>query len=136
MAARDYAPMIVRLSVGIVFLLLGVDQVIHTDVWTGYLPEWFINLLPAWQTPESFMYANGVFDSIIGLLLLLGVFTRLIAVLATVHLTGVVIALGYNEIAIRDIGILLSALAVAFFGSDRWCLERQWQRRIVKDVNN
>ena len=126
MAARDYAPLIVRLGAGIVFLLIGIDQMIHTSAWVGYLPNWFTNFLPSWQTPEGFMYVNGIFDSSLGLLLLLGVFTRFIAVLATLHLTGVVITLGYNEVAIRDIGILLSALAVALFGSDRWCLERRW----------
>ncbi len=128
MAARDYAPVAVRLGVSIVFLLLGIDQFVHTTAWTGYLPQWFIDFLPAWQTPEKFMIVNAMFDCLLGLLLLIGVFTRIVAVIAVLHLTGVIITIGYTDIAIRDIGILLGALAVALYGSDRWCLERMLTR--------
>lgn len=127
MTARDYAPIAVRFGVGLVFLLLGIDQFIHTAEWTGYLPEWFINLLPAWHTPEQFMIINGILDCTIGLLILIGIYTRIVAMFAVLHLFGVIISLGYNDVAIRDIGIMFATLAIALYGMDRWCLERRWR---------
>lgn len=126
--AREYAPLFVRLGVGFVFLLLGIQQFLFTEQWTSWLPEWLVKALPDSALAVRVILINAAIDSVLGLALLLGIFTRIVAILMIIHLVGVLLALGYNDIAIRDLGILLAAIAVAIHGPDRWCLETRWRR--------
>jgi len=111
MKSEKLSPLILRLAVGLPFFLLGIDQLLHPQQWIGYLALWAENLLGV--EPLQFFFVNGFFDTVLGLLLILGIFTRVCAVIAALHLTGVILNLGYNEIAIRDLGILLAAVVLA-----------------------
>ncbi|HLC53423.1 MAG TPA: DoxX family membrane protein [Candidatus Nanoarchaeia archaeon] len=122
--ARQYSPIVVRYAVGIVFLLLGIDQIIDPAGWTGYLPLDIVSALPFHLTATQFMFYNGLFDTLIGLLLLAGIFVRIVSAVAVLHLLGVIVTLGYNDLAIRDIGLLLASFSVFLHGPDRWCLKK------------
>lgn len=126
--AREYAPLFVRLGVGFVFLLLGIQQFLFAEQWSSWLPEWLIQALPNAALTTRVILVNASIDVLLGLALLLGIFTRIVAILMIIHLVGVLLTLGYNDIAIRDLGILLAAIAVAIYGADRWCLETCWRR--------
>ncbi len=114
---RKYAPISVRLGIGSVFLLLGIDQFMNPAAWVAWMPSWI-----SWVSPEQFFFLNGIFNSIIGLLLVVGFFTRIAALFAMLHLIGVLVSLGYNDIAIRDFGLLLATLSVFLYGKDSWCI--------------
>ena len=60
---------------------------------------------------------NGIVDATIGLLLLVGFYTRIAAFIAALHLLGIAISLGYNDIAIRDIGLAIMAASLVFSGA-------------------
>ncbi len=114
---RKYAPILVRLGIGSVFLLLGIDQLMNPEAWVAWMPSWI-----SWTTPEQFFFMNGIFNSIIGFSLIIGFLTRIAALFAVLHLVGVLASLGYNDIAIRDFGLLLAALSVFLRGRDSWCI--------------
>lgn len=127
-STREYAPLFVRLGVGFVFLLLGIQQFLFTEQWTTWLPHWLTQALPDAAPAMHVILVNASIDVLLGLALLLGIFTRIVAILMVIHLVGVLLTLGYNDIAIRDLGILLAAIAVAIHGADRWCLEMRWKK--------
>ena len=127
-SAQEYASFFVRLGVGFVFFLLRIQQLLHAALWATWLPEWFTNYFPDAESIVHFMFVNGLIDVVLGAVLLLGFYTRIAASLMVLHLMGVLLTLGYTEIAIRDLSILLSALAVALAGPDHWCLEKYWRR--------
>ena len=74
---------------------------------------------------------NGTLEIVLGSLLLLGLFTRLCAFILALHLGGIMISLGYNDIAIRDFGLSLATFAVFLHGPDRLCWDVK-QRKASK----
>ncbi|MBI2451892.1 DoxX family membrane protein [Candidatus Pacearchaeota archaeon] len=124
--AERYAPAVVRYGVGIVFFLLGVSQITGPEGWIAWFPSWITSF--GFSIP-TFIFLNGIFDSLVGLLLIIGLLTRIISLLAVLHLVGVISVLGYNDIAIRDFGLLLAALSVFLHDPDKLCLDSKiWKR--------
>jgi uncharacterized membrane protein YphA (DoxX/SURF4 family) len=122
---KDYAPVLVRYGVGIVFFLFGVDQILNPGNWSAWMPAWIGNL---GVELDTIVVSLGIFNLAVGVLLLLGLFTRLAALLAGLHLIGVIYTLGWNDITIRDIGLLLASIAVLIYGRDKLCLDRKMRR--------
>jgi len=119
----EYSRILTRIAISIVFLWFGINQVINPDYFMGYLPS-FILLS---NYAKTFIYLNGIFEIIFGILLTIGLFTRTAALLLTIHLFGIIIGLGYNDIAVRDFGLMLVTFAIFLGGKDKWCLD--WKRK-------
>ena len=115
---KEYAPITVRIGMSLVFLWFGISQITNTANFLGYLPQFLFGSKYAF----SFVVANGVFEIIFGIFLAAGVFVRIAALILAVHLLGITIVLGYNEIAVRDFGLALATLSIFFSGEDNWCL--------------
>lgn len=122
---KEYAPIFVRYGVGIVFLLFGIDQTFSPESWFSWLPIWTLDL-PISQL--TFITVLGIFNLIVGVLLIVGFLTRIAALLGSLHLLGVIISLGYNDISIRDFGLFLASLSIIFHGEDKWCLSNRLRR--------
>ena len=121
---KIYAPTVVRIGVSLVMLWFGLNQLFDSSSWIGYLPEFALNLPLEATTVVMF---NGIFETIFGLALLLGLFTRFVAFILTLHLLGIISTLGYNEIAVRDFGLMLAMFSVFLHGPDKYCLETKWK---------
>ena len=119
---KHYAPLVIRIGLSLIFLWFGFNQVFNSSDWTGWLPEWALNTL---IQPERLVLLNGLFESILGFLLLIGLFTRIVAALLTIHLWILIPIVGYNDVAIRDFGLSLAALSIFLRGPDKWCFERK-----------
>ena len=117
----NYSPNILRIGVSLVFLWFGINQVLDPNYFTSYLPDFILNF----SNPANFVIFNGIFEVIFGILLLLGLFTRLVSIILTLHLFGVIFSLGYNEISVRDFGLMISSFVVFLNGKDSWCLDRK-----------
>ncbi|MGB3921748.1 MAG: DoxX family membrane protein [Minisyncoccia bacterium] len=118
---KSYAPVVLRLGTALVFLWFGVSQLLDASNWTGWLPEYAANLP---LNDETLVYLNGAFEVFFGLLLLLGLGTRLAAVLLSIHMALIISVVGYSEIGVRDFGIFVAAVAVALNGADKWSLDQ------------
>ena len=110
---------LIRVAISIVFLWFGINQIINPDYFMGYLPSFI--LLSGYA--KTFIYLNGTFEVIFGTLLAIGHFTRTAALLLTIHLVGIIIGLGYNDVAVRDFGLMLITFAIFLGGKDKWCLD-------------
>src|SRR3989338_5178714 len=128
---KDYSIFIVRMSLALVLLWFGISQLINPESFLGYIPQWM------YEHPQQMMHEhplqlmhnipkpsvhvvltfNGIADTLLGLLLLMGFYTRLTAFIAALHLLSIGFSLGYNDIAIRDFGLSLMALSVVFSGA-------------------
>ena len=113
---KQYAPLIMRLGLSFVFLWFGISQLINPDYFLGYVPD-FLTL------PNLLVTLNGIGETILGTLLLIGLFTRIVSFLLAIHLITIILSLGYNDIAIRDAGLLLVTIAQFIGGADKWCLD-------------
>ncbi len=109
-----------RVAVALVFLWFGVNQVFDPTSWLGYVPSW-TSSLPI--SAQGFVLLVGISQTVLGVLLLIGLFTRWMAILGVLHLIPIILSVGYNEIMIRDLGLMFATLGVLFHGPDRWCLD-------------
>jgi uncharacterized membrane protein YphA (DoxX/SURF4 family) len=104
---------VLRVAFTVAPIVFGVDKFTHllTD-WDRYLAPDFAQLLPV--ATHQAMYAVGVVEVVAGLLVLLH--PRLGAVVVAAWLAGIITDLllipGYFDVAGRDFGLLLAAVAL------------------------
>ena len=94
-------------------ILFGLDKFTNLMVqWDQYLAPVLANPLPV--SPHQAMYAVGVIEVVAGLLV--AVHPRLGALIVAIWLGGIVVNLllipGYYDVALRDVGLLLAAIAL------------------------
>ena len=126
MTLKKYAPILARYGVGIVFFIFGIDQLVRPGAWIAWVPSYVINFGTNFGMNNiSFIYFNGLFDLIIGFLLIIGIFVRIVALIGALHVAGIIISLGYSDISVRDFGLLLILISVFLNGPDELCLDKK-----------
>lgn len=117
---RSLSRFFLRTGLGIVFLWIGLDIFRHPNTWIGYAPPHGALGFDR----SALLKAGGVFDIAIGSSLLLGAFPRVTALLAALHLVGVLVTQGLDAVLIRDVGLLGAALSLF-----SWRNKRPYHRR-------
>ena len=132
--SRETASIIIRIALSLVFLWFGINQLFNPSSFLGYLPSFMqqmhstmmgqmgMTFLPSYS-PFSVLAVrmNGIIEIIFGTLLILGIFTRAAAFILSLHLFGIALTLGYNDIMIRDIGLSIATFSICIAGPDRLC---------------
>ena len=108
--------LILRIGLAIVFIWVGVAILQRPEVWGGFLAPWAMNLLPF--SLHDTMLVVGIFDIIVGALLIIPGTVRLASALAFLRVLFVLIASGITDITIRDVGLL--AMSLALFMQSRY----------------
>ena len=122
---KEYAPVVLRISISLMILWFGFTSIFNHEFLIGYLPEFFYSLEISLQ---SIMLLNGIFEIVFGTLLIIGLFTRAVAFILFLHILSIMFSLGYNDVAIRDFGLAFATLAVFLNGADKWSLDRKLKR--------
>lgn len=109
-----YSQLVLRIGLAVVFFWFGGDKFFHPDYWlSAWIPSWTLALAAKLGIgANQFVYLNGVFEVLIGLSLLSGVFMRFFAALGMAFLIGIFIFIGVSEITVRDAGLLGGLLAL------------------------
>jgi uncharacterized membrane protein YphA (DoxX/SURF4 family) len=118
---KELALPILRIGISLVFLWFGLNQVLFPDEFLGYLPEFLLSI----DFAANIIIINGIIETILGLLLIFGFFVQPIAFLLGLHMIGIILSVGYNEIAVRDFGILVALVAIFIGGNDKWCIVKK-----------
>src|SRR3989344_3730275 len=118
-----FAPTFLRVGMSLIFLWFGFSQIIDARSWIGYLPE-LTSKLPI--SAENFIFLNGVFEIIFGILLLIGLFTRISAFLLGIHLLGIAMSLGLTATGVRDFGLTFATIYTFLNGPDAFCIEKKY----------
>jgi uncharacterized membrane protein YphA (DoxX/SURF4 family) len=109
------ALLLLRVAFCVAPILFGIDKFagVLTDDWTRYLASEFNDIIPG--SAQDAMHAVGVVEIVAGLVVLLT--PRWGGLLVAGWLAGIIVSLllvgGYGDIALRDFGLLLSALTLA-----------------------
>ncbi len=118
---KQYAPIVLRIGMSLLLIWFGLTNIFTPQTLVGYLPSWFTFIAPL-----TFMVMNGIFELVIGVALLLGILTRTAALLGALHILGIGLSLGYNDIAVRDIGLAIAMFVVFLDGPDKFCVYQRW----------
>ncbi|MEK6859736.1 MAG: DoxX family membrane protein [Nanoarchaeota archaeon] len=117
---KEYGKIILRISLALVFIYFSVNQLINPGYWTGFVPNFALQF---GLSAKNLVLLNGIFEIIFGSLMLLGIYTRVSALLLSLHLTGIAISIGFSDpTGIRDFGLAMATLAIFFLGKDKFCL--------------
>ena len=105
---------ILRTGFTVAPILFGLDKFANLLVdWPAYLAPWINDLVPG--SGQSAMYAVGVVEIVAGVVVALA--PRFGGWLVAGWLAGIIVSLltipGYYDIALRDFGLLLGAVALA-----------------------
>jgi uncharacterized membrane protein YphA (DoxX/SURF4 family) len=104
------------LQLGLAFTLLyaGMDSLIHTFDWVGFVPGWIENF---GIKPELALHAHSIVEIALGLLLLTTWKTKWVAAIAALDMAIILVANGFGRgiflITFRDVGLLCTAIYLA-----------------------
>jgi hypothetical protein len=107
--------MLLRIAFTVAPILFGLDKFaeVLTNDWTRYLAPEFNDLIPG--SAQDAMYLVGAIEIVAGLVVLVS--PRFGGLLVAGWLGGIIVSLllvgGYGDIALRDFGLLVGALALA-----------------------
>lgn len=99
-----------RIGLAITFLWIGVLIFKNPEAWGGYLQPWAAGLVPI--PIAQAMIGTAILDITIGAFLLIDFLPWLAALVGAVHLIIVLTVSGITDITVRDIGLLIAALAI------------------------
>lgn len=100
---------ILRVSLGVVFLIFGIGKLQH-DYWARTIETMDIFQRLPWDVSISVLLI-GYTEIITGAMLIIGLFTRVFAALAAFQLLGILFLVNFQEA--RDIALLGEALYLA-----------------------
>lgn len=110
---------LIRIGLAAVFLWFGIDKFFHPIYWiNAWIPKWLIQNAIYFKINEtSLVYLFGVFEILVGVSLVSGVFMRFFSFLAILFLVTISIIYGFNEVIIRDLGLIGGFLSLLFWPS-------------------
>lgn len=121
-----YARPVLRISLALVFLYFGFQQISAPDNWAGYVPGFLTSSL---LLAENIVIMNGIVELTLGIFLLVGLYTRISALVLGVHLIGITLSIGVTPTGIRDFGLAFATLALFLLGPDEYTLDKKFSRK-------
>lgn len=115
------AYLLLRLGMAAVYLYFGFSQVFAPSDWVGVVPSWATSL--SGMTPQTIVLANGVMEVVLATLLALSIWVRWVSLILALHLFIISLGFGISATGIRDLGLTIATLSLAFFSGNR-SLER------------
>ena len=89
---QKYSTALIRVGLALVLLWFGIDEIANPKNWFGFIPSW-LTTSPTFNI-ENLIILNGILEIIVGVLLLIGFYTRIVAFIAALHLLFITIIVG------------------------------------------
>ena len=115
---KKYSPLILRTGIAIVLFWFGFSQWKNPAGWVRMLPH-FLQ-----ANGNLFVYLNGSFEVIFGILLLLGLYTRFVSFLLGLHLLSISFFVVSGPTTARDFALSIATFAIFLNGADEFCFDR------------
>ena len=118
---------VLRIGLAFVFIWFGVMQLQAPAHWTSFLPS-FLKSMPI--SGVTFVLLNGVFEIVAGILIAIGAWTRITALLLALHLFGIAGTIGLTAVGVRDIGLSVATLALAIGGAGGFSVDEKAEQSL------
>ena len=114
----NVSELFLRFSIAALFFYFGFDAVTNPEITAGqWMRPEIYNIISSILSIKIFMLTFGVVQILISAAILFGIYLRISLIAAAILLIGIIINLGFNDIAIRDFVILTS---VIYLGSKKY----------------
>jgi uncharacterized membrane protein YphA (DoxX/SURF4 family) len=108
------SPAVLRVGIALVIIWFGFQQLLHPQMWLSYVP---LSVVSFFHLSANFLvHLNGAFEIVFGAAMLLGIRTRLSALLLALHMFDITYIVGYGAIGMRDLGLSFALLAIFMHG--------------------
>ena len=114
---RNFGMHLLRFGMSAVFLWFGFSQLFVSLKWVSVEPDWAVSLLHV--PPAMIVMGNGLFEVVLGTLLAMGFFVRIIAFVLGLHLLPIALSFGISAIGVRDLGLAIASFALSFIYSPK-----------------
>ena len=111
-----------RMGIAFVILWFGAQQFIDPTQWVGFIPDSIINMSPVGAI--TLVHINGALELVFGTSLMLGLFTRISALILALHMADITYVVGYTSIGVRDFGLMIAVITVFLNGADHTTLDQ------------
>ena len=113
-ASFRYPQLVLRLSLALVFLWLGISKFIQPQYWVdAWLPQGIGSLMAHVHiAARDIIFMSGMFEVLVAVSLATGFFLRWFAGAAALGLLTVGLFHGINEVLIRDVGLIGGLVAL------------------------
>lgn len=125
---NDFAQPFLRVTLALVFLYFGFQQIYSPDDWTGFVPAFLTGTV---ITSANIVIVNGILELTLGTFLLIGLYTRLSALVLSFHLLGITFAIGFTPLGVRDFGLAAATFALFLHGGSLWSIDRLVAQRKI-----
>jgi hypothetical protein len=112
---QQLAPqLILTAAMVLVFGYFGIDKLVHPDLWIGWIPLWMEGMLTL--SRNAWLTIIGLTEVLLAILLIIPIrnVRKAGAIIIALHLVAILTQVGWNELGIRDLGLLLADLALIF----------------------
>lgn len=113
---------ILRFGLALVFIWFATHQLMAPEKWVVFLPD-FVKVFPI--SAIAFVKINALFELLGSVLLILGMWTRVVALLLALHLLGIAFTFGLTATGMRDFGLAVGVIAVAIGGAGSWSIDEK-----------
>ncbi len=114
----------IRFGLGAVFFWFGLDKCLEPETWQGWVPVFIQNRLAI--PMNLFLVGQGAVEAVLGLLLVAGFLTRFSSFLCCLILAGIICFSGFNEVTVRDFGLLAMATSIVISGPKSISLDQKF----------
>lgn len=97
-----YRLVVLRTVMGAIFIYFGYTGVFNPGMWVSFVPSWTSFL----GSPETLVKVHGILEILGGIILILGVYSRLVSALLFLNLLNIITTLKFGPVMVRDIGLL------------------------------
>lgn len=121
-----YGPLILRATLGVYFFLAGITKLDNMDAFVQVVRN--VKILPP-NLALVYAILLPYFEVFVGILLVLGIWTTLAAILASAMLVSYIVAIGMfphqgSELFNKDVILLAGTLSLLFTGSGAMSVDR------------
>ena len=112
MNRKGLAIILLLSGLALVFGWFGIDKFRNTFMWVGFLPSWMDGFLG--YSKDIWIAVIGAIEILLAVMIVIPVrrVRQTGASLMALHLLGILTQVGWNDIAVRDIGLLMSSVAL------------------------
>src|SRR3989338_7566508 len=118
---KDLSILFLRVGISAIFLYFGIwalqDPIGQATVW---LDPQMAGLITMLMPVKTFMLLLGVAQVAVALSCMLGIYARYGSAFGALLLLGIIVNLGFNDIALRDFAILTGHIFVVINGGGRY----------------
>ena len=117
---KNIGPVVLRVALALVFFWFSYMQLSNPDQWSRLVPDFIIYGI---FTANLIVVGNGFLEMILGSLLLVGLYTRIVSLILALHLAMIALSFGMTPVGVRDFGLTFATFSLFFTGAEYLSLD-------------